>query len=49
MPAIMAMGYIAAFSERLAMSVIDLHCVDPLADALVNEKGDPIRVHTADS
>eukprot|EP00050_Salpingoeca_kvevrii_P018318 m.72807 g.72807 ORF g.72807 m.72807 type:complete len:513 (+) comp8013_c0_seq2:55-1593(+) len=37
MPAVMALGYIAAFSERLAMSVIVSHGVEPLADSLKKE------------
>ena len=34
MPGLMALGYIASFTERLAMSVIVSHGVAPLADAL---------------
>jgi hypothetical protein len=43
MPAVMALGYIAAFSERLAMSVIVSHGVTALASVLHNEGEDHVR------
>lgn len=47
MPSIMALGYIAAYSERLAMAVIVLHSITPLADALKNEQQDYVRAAAA--
>lgn len=47
MPGIMALGYIAACSERLAMAVIVSHSVTPLADALKNESQDYVRAAAA--
>eukprot|EP00730_Choanoeca_flexa_P019618 TRINITY_DN9591_c0_g1_i3.p1 TRINITY_DN9591_c0_g1~~TRINITY_DN9591_c0_g1_i3.p1 ORF type:complete len:538 (+),score=125.89 TRINITY_DN9591_c0_g1_i3:37-1614(+) len=47
MPAVMALGYIAAFSERLAMSVIVSHGVTALASVLHNEGEDHVRAAAA--
>lgn len=47
MPSIMALGYIAAYSERLAMAVITLFAITPLADALKNESQDYVRAAAA--
>lgn len=43
MPGVMGLGYISAFSERLAMSVIVSHGVPALASKLQNEGEDHIR------
>ena len=43
MPGIMALGYIAAFNETLALSVIIANCVQPLATALLTEGDDHIK------
>lgn len=47
MPGIMALGYIAAFSEHLAMAVIKQHAITPLAEALRNEPQDYVRAAAA--
>lgn len=47
MPGIMALGYIAASSERLAMSVIVSHGVPPLADALRTETEEHVQAAAA--
>ena len=44
LPGIMTLGYIAAFSETLALSVIIAKGVSPLTDALENEKEEHIKV-----
>lgn len=43
LPGIMAIGYIAAFSETLALAVIVSRAVDPLKDALVNSPEDHLK------
>lgn len=43
LPAIMALGYISAFSETLALAVIAAKGVQPLANALVGEPEDYIK------
>lgn len=48
MPAVMALGYISAFSERLAMSVVVSHGVSALANTLQNEGEDHIRAGSYD-
>ena len=46
LPGIMALGYISAFSETLAMAVIVALGVPALKDALINEPEDHIRAAT---
>jgi 3-methyladenine DNA glycosylase AlkD len=43
LPGIMALGYIAAFSETLALAVIVSRAVAPLKEALVNDREDHIK------
>jgi 3-methyladenine DNA glycosylase AlkD len=43
MPGIMAIGYIATFTEKLAMQAIVSHAVPPLVDALKNEQIDVVQ------
>jgi hypothetical protein len=43
LPGIMALGYIAAFSETLALSVIVCKGVGPLVEALINEPEDHLK------
>ena len=43
----MALGYIASFTERLAMSVIVSQGIIPLADALKGEVDDNVRAAAA--
>jgi len=43
LPGIMALGYIAAFSETLALAVIVSKGVNPLKDAIINEPEDHIK------
>lgn len=40
LPGIITLGYISAFDESLAMSVISAKGIAPLKDALINEKSD---------
>jgi len=47
LPGIMAMGYIAAFSETLALAIIVSKGVAPLKDALVTEPDDHIKAAAA--
>merc|ERR1719273_3087769 len=47
LPGIMALGYIAAFSDTLALAIIVHQGVLPLKDALVNEPEDYIRAASA--
>jgi len=47
MPSIMALGYIAAYQEKLAMAVIKLKAIAPLADALRNEEQDYVKAAAA--
>eukprot|EP00163_Fabomonas_tropica_P029441 TRINITY_DN62_c0_g1_i1.p1 TRINITY_DN62_c0_g1~~TRINITY_DN62_c0_g1_i1.p1 ORF type:complete len:506 (-),score=151.50 TRINITY_DN62_c0_g1_i1:521-2038(-) len=47
LPGIMTLGYIAAFSETLALSVIVSKGILPLVDALVNEPEDHIKSASA--
>ncbi|KAG5457315.1 MAG: hypothetical protein BJ554DRAFT_2711 [Olpidium bornovanus] len=47
LPGIMALGYIAAFSETLALSVIVSKGVQPLSDALVSETEEHIKAACA--
>ena len=47
LPGIMALGYIAAFSETLALAVIVSKGVDPIKDALVHESEDHIKAAAA--
>jgi hypothetical protein len=44
LPGVMALGYIAAFSETLALSVIVAKGVTPLAKALETETEEHIKV-----
>jgi hypothetical protein len=43
MPGVMALGYIAAFSERLAMSGVVSHGIPALARVLQNDSEDHVR------
>ena len=47
LPGIMALGYISAFSETLALAIIVQQGITPLKDALVSEKEDHIRAAAA--
>jgi len=47
LPGIMALGYIAAFSETLARAIIVKQGIIPLKDALVNEPEDHIKAAAA--
>lgn len=47
LPGIMTLGYIAAFSETLALAIIVHQGVMPLKDALVNESEDHIKAAAA--
>eukprot|EP01083_Nonionella_stella_P021492 59568_1 len=47
LPGIMALGYIAAFSDTLALAIIVHQGILPLKDALVNENEDYIRAAAA--
>jgi hypothetical protein len=47
LPGIMTLGYIAAFSETLALAIIVKQGVFPLKDALVNETEDHIKAAAA--
>lgn len=47
LPGIMTLGYIAAFSETLALAVVVSHGVVPLANALEKEKEDHIKAAAA--
>ena len=47
LPAIMALGYIAAFSETLALAVIASKGVQPLYSALQREPEDHIKSASA--
>lgn len=47
LPGIMTLGYIAAFSETLALAVIVHQGVMPLKDALINEEEDHIKAAAA--
>lgn len=47
MPGIMTLGYIAASSERLAMSVITSHAIAPLAECLRSESEHHVLAATA--
>ncbi|RYG53897.1 hypothetical protein EON66_07885 [archaeon] len=46
LPGIMALGYIAAFSEAMALAVIVAKAVPALKDALINEPEDHIKAAT---
>lgn len=43
----MTLGFIGAFDEALALTVIHANCIDPLKDALVNEQEDHIKAAAA--
>jgi len=47
LPGIMALGYISAFSETLALAVIVSKGVEPLKDALIHEPEDHIKAAAA--
>jgi len=47
LPAIMALGYIAAFSETLGLAVIVAQGIAPLKDALVSEPEDHVKAAAA--
>jgi 3-methyladenine DNA glycosylase AlkD len=47
LPGIMAIGYIAAFSETLALAIIVSKAIPPLKDALVSEPEDHIKAACA--
>merc|ERR1712013_117330 len=47
LPGIMALGYIAAFSDTLALAIIVHQGLLPLKDALINESEDYIRAAAA--
>jgi len=47
LPGIMALGYIAAFSDTLALAIVVHQGILPLKDALINEKEDYIRAAAA--
>lgn len=47
LPGIMTLGFIGAFDESLALTVIQAKCIDPLKDALVNEPEDHIKAAAA--
>jgi tellurite resistance protein len=47
LPGIMTLGYIAAFSETLALAIIIVQGIAPLKDALVNEREDHIKAAAA--
>ena len=47
LPGIMALGYISAFSETLALAVIVSKGVEPLKDALIHEPEDHIKAASA--
>merc|ERR1711865_617649 len=47
LPGIMTLGYIAAFSETLALAIIVHQGIIPLKDALVNESEDHIKAAAA--
>jgi hypothetical protein len=43
----MTLGYIAAYSESLALTIITANAIPPLLDALVNEPADHIKAAAA--
>lgn len=43
----MTLGFIGAFDESLAITVIQAKAIDPLKDALVNEQEDHIKAASA--
>lgn len=47
LPGIMTLGYIAAFDEHNAMAIINSKGIEPLWDALINEKEDYIKAAAA--
>ncbi|EWS75980.1 sperm-associated antigen 6 (macronuclear) [Tetrahymena thermophila SB210] len=47
LPGIITLGYISAFDESLAMSVISAKGIAPLKDALINEKSDLVQASAA--
>lgn len=47
LPGILALGYISAFSETLALSVLVSKGIPPLKDALINEPEDHIKASAA--
>jgi len=47
LPGIMTLGYIAAFSETLALAILTNNGIPPLKDALVNDSEDHIRAAAA--
>jgi len=47
LPGIITLGYIAAFDESLAISVIAAKGVTPLREALINEPDDMVRATAA--
>merc|ERR1712176_1456750 len=47
LPGIMTLGYIAAFSETLALAVVVSKGIPPLKDALINEPEDHLRAASA--
>eukprot|EP00761_Pharyngomonas_kirbyi_P012960 gb/GECH01012987.1/.p1 GENE.gb/GECH01012987.1/~~gb/GECH01012987.1/.p1 ORF type:complete len:506 (+),score=126.62 gb/GECH01012987.1/:1-1518(+) len=47
LPGIMTLGFIAAFSETLALSVVTENAIPPLTDSLVNEVEDHIKSASA--
>ena len=47
LPGIMTLGYIAAFSETLALAVVVSKGIPPLKDALINEPEDHLKAASA--
>jgi hypothetical protein len=47
LPGIISLGYISAFDESLAMSIIASKGIAPLKDALINEPEDLIKAASA--
>merc|ERR1711869_8308 len=47
LPGIMTLGYIAAFSETLALAVVVSKGIPPLKDALINEPEDHLKAAAA--
>jgi hypothetical protein len=46
LPAVMALGYVSAFSETMAKAVIDAKGILPLIEALKQGNEDHVRVQT---
>lgn len=47
LPGIMTLGYIASFDEHNAMAIINSKGIEPLRDALINEKEDYMKAASA--